>query len=210
MIRVLKKRVGRIAIGIVATVVVLSIVLTFVPFGEQGMRITTGGYLSFDARVLMAAQAGNLVNGNNESVNLTPQASPVTTKSLLAIQRVSYENGLEVDFADSLPDIYVPWQQLQQLAGNKAAPAAEIAIENYVQNYIELWIDLSDYPVDDPWLQVPPNTRHNERVEQVLGKNWCVVTLGYFDIHIYNLELDSPDDFITRFSNSPIEEGWWQ
>ena len=199
-----------------AVALIAALLFTLAPDGR--VSISSEGKLSVETHIALAAQTG--VMGNGEPV---PQQIEATfSRGGPPVISVTYNFNAVLDTDDvlfidnvELPDIHCTKAKMKAKAKAKGQveTADEVALrikKEEVQPAYEIWTLLSDFPADDPVRQSPPILLDNERIEKVKGKDYLVITLAYFDIHIYSLE---PLGFITRINGleaGPITGEWWK
>lgn len=199
----------RLLVIVLPMVVMLGVVPAVLLAGGSDPSVSGSRFLSieFASRVQAAPE---VTNGTGAQMDFSP--GPVMRGGGVPVASVSYVDGIHIVFSDpGYEDLHFTRKQLEQWARNKTVAEAEALITAEAQKYLEVWLDMSDFPVDDPAVQDPPVLLDNERLERKQGRDWLVTTVGHFAIHCYNLDFNE-GDFITRINGlgaGPIEGDWW-
>ena len=201
----------------VGLAVIVAIILTMLPVGVPIVEIKPSrGIVSVEARTILAAKLGGTTGFGYP---VSQQIAAIFSRGGPPVVSVTYnfdailgtDNILSIDNV-GLPDVHVAKAKAKAKAKGKGQieTADEIALRiktEDVQPAYEIWALLSSFSVDDP---VRNGTLlDNERIVKVTGQDYLVITLAYFDIHIYSLE---PLRFVTRIDGldaGPIIGEWW-
>lgn len=202
----MKKR--RVKFGLVGVVVALVAVLLTSVAPNSAVVTTGGGILSLQSRIAIAMNSSDSMMGTGEPLpqeiieSTFSRGGPPVTAINYNFEAVG--NGIILHIScKGLPDIALKYSDIPKI--NLAI--AEWAARRYVQRSFEVWIPVRDFPVDDPVRnKLNPILLDNERIEN----DYLVITLAYFDIHIYSL---NPLRFTTRING--LDAGhptgnWWE
>ena len=208
------KRFGWFSISIAALTVVL-LVAMLSPARTDVKVSSSSDILSIQAHVALAAQTGG-TNGVGEP--LPQQTEAIFSKGGPPVISVAYNFNAILDTDDvltidnvELPNVHCTKAKVKEKVKAKVKGGVTeydaTALRNDIQSHYEIWVLLSEFTADDPVRNGV--LLDNERIEKVTSKDYLVITLAYFDIHIYSLE---PLRFVTRINGldaGPIIGEWW-
>ena len=211
----MKKKLKWVSIP-VGLAVIVAIILTMLPVGVPIVEIKPSrGIVSVEARTILAAKLGGTTGFGNP---VSQQIAAIFSRGGPPIVSVTYnfdaildtDGVLSIDNV-GLPDVHCTKAKVKEKVKAKVKGGVTEydakALKDDIQANYEIWTLLSAFSVDDPVRN--GILLDNERIEQKAGKDYLVITLAYFDIHIYSLE---PLRFVTRISGldaGPIEGEWW-
>lgn len=214
----LKKTIGRWGFLGVAAVVVVALAFTFVPSVGESIRIHSEGAVSFETRVALAANLGQMGTGEpvpQEIVEPTFGRGGPPVVSIVFDDPVDEEADALTIYWNGLPTSHVKKSVMGKKNPGQGEAEAEAEAETEAEGQVreqslEIWTLLSLFPDDDPVMQDPPVLLDNERIEKYRGKEYLVTTLGYIDIHIFSLE---PLKFTVKINGldaGPVIGEWWK
>ena len=195
-------------------IVAVLIVVMFITMLPSRVSISSDeGFISLQTHIALAAQTGGTF-GNGEPV--PQQIEPTFSRGGPPIVSIAYNFNAITDVEDvliiindyGLPTVKIPKGQMKNLPGEKSYADIELRVNEYVQkNCYEIWVLLSSFPADDPVRN--GILLDNERIVKLSGKDYLVISLAYFAVHIYSLE---PLRFTTRINglDAGLVTGvWW-